>query len=52
MVPVSEGIRLASTNPQGRLWMSLAPTACHAAPISAKRGRRIAEQRWLKLVLT
>ena len=52
MVSVSDEIRLASTNPQGLLWMSLAPQACQVVPISAKRGRRIAEQRWLKLALT
>ena len=52
MVSVSDEIRLASTNPQGLLWMSLAPQARQVVPISAKRGRRIAEQRWLKLALT
>ena len=47
MVSVSDEIRLASTNPQGLLWMSLAPQACQVVPISANgsqdRGTEMAE---------
>ena len=43
MVSVSDEIRLASTNPQGLLWMSRLPRLPCGSDLS-KMGRRIAEQ--------